>query len=255
MSYSPFSDYNIEVRLGNIAGRSMVDISGHNEDLGTTRTTVAPTLDTLDIDQSDLTTTPATVDVASTENVEDVDTTGTGLRSLTLFGLDASGIAQSETILMNGNTEVLSGLTYSAVLGWEALTWGATGFNEGVIWVGNGTFTTGVPATKYFSGDIGHNNGLSAYYVVPAAKTLLLQQIVVNATTAAAAVEIFIETSSDGAIWFTRPPLGFDAGGVITSPIIGMAGLVAGTHVRIQGVASAAATDTTAILSGMLIDD
>lgn len=255
MAYSPFSDYNIEVRLGNVAGRSMVDISGHNEDLGTTRTTVAPTLDTLDIDQSDLDTTPVTVDVASTENTQDVDTTGTGLRSLTLIGLDSAGDAQSETILMNGNTEVVSSNTYSAILGWEGLTWGATGYNEGVIWVGNGTFTAGVPATKYFSGDIRHNNGLSAYYVVPNAKTLYLQQIVVNATTAAAAVEVFVETGPDGAIWFTKDIFGFDAGGVITVPIIGMAGLVAGTHVRLQGVASAASTDTTAILSGMLVDN
>lgn len=255
MAYSPFSDYNIEVRIGNIAGRAMVNISGHDEDLGTTRTTVAPTLDTTDLDQSVIDATPATVSVASTENTQDVDTTGTGLRSLTLSGLDSSGNAQSETILMNGNTAVVSSNTYSAVTGWEGLTWGSTGANEGVIWVGTGTFTAGVPAVKLFSGDIGHNRGLTAYYVVPTAKTLYAQQIVVNATTAAAAIEIFVETSADGAIWFTEMILGFAAGGVVTSPIIGMAGIAAGTHVRLQGVASAAATDTTAILTGMLVDD
>ena len=232
----------------------MVSVNGHNEALGTTKTTVAPTLDTADLDQSVIAATPSVVSVASTD-ADDLDTTGTGMRSCTLSGLDSSGNAQSEAILMNGVTEVASSLTYSAVLGLEALTWGSTNANEGVIWAGTGTFTAGVPAVKLLSADVGHNRALTAYYVVPLAKTFVPQQITVNASSASKAVEVFVETSSDGLTWFAQAMFGFDAGGSIVAPVIGMDVQSAGTHIRLQGKSSAATTDITAILTGMLIDD
>lgn len=255
MSYFPGSDYNIQVRLGNVPGFAAVAIQGHNEDLTTNKITLAPGLTTEILTQSDLDTTAATVQVAST-SANDVNTTGTGLRTLAIIGLDAAGAAQTETVTtLNGQTAVATTATFSAVYGIRGLTAGTTGSNEGVIWVGNGTFAAGVPPTPYISTDIGFNKSLTGYYVVPAAKTFYGIQFIASLAAANKDVELFIETSADGVFWVTEAVFGVVQGDNIYGPILAMTGLVAGTHIRIQAEASAAGSDITVILDGYLVDD
>jgi len=254
MAYFPSNDYTLEVRRGNVPGHSMVGIRGHNEALGTTRVTVAPTLVSNDLDQSAIDTTPAVVSVASTD-ANDIDTTGTGLRSLTLYGLDASGAEQNETILMNGQTAVVSSNTYSAITGWEQLTTGSGNENAGTIWVGTGTFTAGVPAVRLFSGAIGHNNGLSAYYVVPAANKFYPQLIIGNVATASKDVEFFLEYSNDGSTWIVQGVFGLVSGATIVSELIALEAAIAGQHVRVRAESSAATSDVKVYVSGELVED
>lgn len=243
-------DFNLEVLRGNVSGHAMVSIFGHDEDLDSTKTTVAPSLSTTNIDQSAL---AGTVDVASTDANDTSD--GSGLRTVLLTGLDASGIIQTETIIMNGQTEVTSANSYSAVNGLKAITVGAGNVNAGTLWAGNGTFTAGVPATRYFSMNPLFNKALTAYYVIPAAKTLFFRQLVLTVATANKDVDFFIEKSSDGSVWFTEAVFGMESGD-FQSNIIDMPGLVAGTHVRIEGQSAAAGgVDCTAILSCQLVDD
>ena len=155
---------------------------------------------------------------------------------------------------MNGQTEVTSSNTYSAVTGWEALTVGSNNANEGVIWIGNGTFTGGVPATKYFSGAIGQNKGLSAYYVVPNAKTLYLQEFAANMASGTREIEFFVQASDDGAVWTTEFVFGLNEGSSIRVPIIS-GELAAGTHIRVQADASLASSIISVALAGQLVDD
>ncbi len=254
MAYFPSSDYTLEVRRGNVPGHTMVPIRGHNGALGTTQVTVAPTLASNDLDQSAIDATPATVSVASTD-ANDVDTTGTGLRSLTLYGLNSSGVEQSETILMNGTTAVVSSNTYSAVTGWEQLTTGANNENAGTIWVGTGTFTAGVPAVRLLSGEAGFNRGMSAYYVVPAAKTFYGQLFTANIGTASKDVNFYVQLSGDGAVWETVATFGLVSGASIISEVLALEPAAAGTHIRIQGLSSAATSVVNSSLSGELVDD
>ena len=254
MSYFPGNDWDIEVRKGNVPKHSVVSIIGHAETVGTQKITITPELSTGDIDQSDLTTTAATVDVAST-SANDVDTTGTGLRTLLLMGLSGAGVPQSETIALNGQTEVTSVNTYSAVLGFRGLTAGTTNSNEGVIWVGNGVFTAGLPATKYFSGDIEFNKGHTAYYVVPAATTFLGTKFIANLSSTNKDVEFFIETSVDGIFWVTEVAFGMTSGATMESIIRAMPPFAAGTHIRIRAESTTATTDITVILDGYLLAD
>lgn len=255
MSYFPSRDYNVEVRAGNVPGHAMVSIVGHDGAISTTRVTVSPNLITNNIDQSAITTTPATVGVASTDNTADA-VAGTGLLTLLLIGLDSSGNAQTETITMTGQTAAISANTYSAITGWRALTTGTGNANAGTIWVGTGTFTAGVPAVRLFAGDIGFNKGMTAYYVVPLAKTLYLTAFTATIASSTKDVEFFVETSADGAQWITENAFGLESGAVFpAAKIRASPGLVAGTHVRIEALSSAASTDVTAILAGELIDD
>ncbi len=252
MSYIGNKDYNLEVLRGNVAGHTMVAIEGHDEDLTTTHTTIHPSGTTLNIDQSGIDATPATVDVASTD--ADDTSAGAGVRTLTLSGLDSSGVAQSETITMNGQTEVTSSGTYSAVLGLRCLTWGASTFNEGTIWCGNGTFTAGVPGTKYFSMNPEFNNALTAYYVVPAGKTLYLREFTMTVATTNKDVEFFIDQSANGVNWFTEIVFGMEPG-EFQDDLRAIPGIVAGQHVRVEGISSASGTDVSTVLSCELVDD
>jgi hypothetical protein len=251
MSYIPERDWDFEVRKGNVLKHEVVAIIGHSESIGTTKVTIQPD-PSVEITQSDIDATPATVQVAST-SANDVDTTGTGAWSVLVIGLDASGVEQSETVLLNGQTAVATVNTYSAITGLRVLTAGTTGSNEGNIWVGNGTFTAGVPATPYSVADIAYNKGLCAYYVVPATKTFYGTQFIANMSSSAKDVEFFIETSADGAFWVTEAVFGFSTGATIVSPIHAMPGMPPGTHIRIRAEANTATTDITALMDGYLV--
>lgn len=246
MPYLGQMDYNLEVLKGNVPNSSMVFLNGHDQALTTTRTTVHPTGTTANIDQSGLASSAATVDVASTDaNDDDGDS---GLRTLLLQGLDSSGNAQSETITMNGQTEVTSANTYSAITGMIGTSWGASAYNEGTVWCGNGTFTGGVPATKYFSMDANGNKALTAYIVVPTSQTYYMRQITLAVATSNKDVDFYLETSSNGLNWITQAVFGMEPftwqGNIIAVP-----GLVAGTHVRVEAQSSASGTDVTAIVA------
>ena len=252
MSYIANRDYNLEVLLGNVPGHAMGSIRGHDSVLDTTRVTLAPTTTTVDINQSTIHATPATVDVASTSTNDDAG--GSGLLTVLLIGLDSSGDAQTETITMDGTTAVTSSNTYSAINGLRSISWGATTWNEGDIWVGTGTFTAGVPAVHMFAMGIRQNVGLTAYYTVPNAKRLVIRQLLFAVGTTNKDVEFFIEQSANGTNWFTEIELPFEPG-ELTSDVIGIAALPAGQHIRLEAISSASGTQATGVLGFELVDD
>lgn len=184
MAYSPSTEWVNEVRLGNISGFSVVQMQGYAEGLSTTEQTIwgnSSSVSTALIDSA------STVKVASL-NSTDTNTAGTGARTVDLIGLDASGNVQNETITMNGTTEVTSSNTYSAVNSMQVLTAGSSKKNDGDIWCGNGTFTAGIPDTKYHWMKAGNSRSKTACYTVPTGKKLWLYapRMMLNDTTKSA---------------------------------------------------------------------
>lgn len=251
------ADFNLEVRKGNVFKHEIVNIIGHKYALGTAEVVVSEVDAGDDLNQSTIDATPATVKISS---VDTGDTSGgAGLRTLTLSGLDSSGDAQSETITMNGTTEVVSANTYSAILGLRGLTWGATTWNEGIIYCGSGTVTAGKPAVLFFAMGFdaararGGNKGLSAYYVVPNGKTFYGFWLTSTVGTSGKDVQVHIQVSSDGVNWVTEEVFEYESGSVISKPIHGLSMQAAGTHIRITAISSAASTNMAASLDGYLI--
>ncbi len=253
------ADFYLEIRKANVPKHSLVNIFGHKDALGTAEVVLAELPAADDIDQSAIDATPATVKVSSSD--ADDTSAGAGLRTLTLSGLDSSGDAQSETITMNGQTGVTSANTYSAILGLKGLTWGATTWNEGIVYVGTGTITAGKPAVILTAIGFdatrarGDNKALSAYYVVPNAKTFYGVHLTGKVGTSNKDVQIHIQVSSDGVNWITEEVFEFESGSNIVKPINALPAQVAGTHIRITGVSSAAGTNVSGVLDGVLIDD
>ena len=196
------AEHNLDVLIGNVSGHIMVSIIGHDDDLTTTRTTLAPTLTTSNIDQSGISATPAVVKVASTDAADDKDSTG--VRTVRILGLDDSGVDQNEIITLEGQAEQTSVNTYQTISTIRSVTWGSGNTNAGTVWAGTGTFTSGVPATKYCAMQIDFNRSMTAYYCVPTDKTLYFRQLTVQLGSANKDVELFVEQSSNGINWFTE---------------------------------------------------
>ncbi len=247
-------DYNLEVLRGNIIGHEMVSISGHNDDATTTRVVVAPTLTTSDIDQSGIHASASTVKVASTDAND--TSAGTGLRTLTLEGLDDVGNEQEEIITLDGQNEVTSSKEYSAINGFIGLTAGSNNTSAGDIWVGNGTFTAGVPDTKYFVSERNHNHGLTAYRTVPASKTLFLRGLTFSVVGTNKEVEITIETSTDnGNLWIIEDEISGTSGMAFHVPAQSFHEIPARTHIRVRAEAAGSGSELTVVLACELIDD
>lgn len=96
---------------------------------------------------------------------------GTGARTIVVAGLDANYNEISETVTLNGQTEVLTTKSYLRVFRAYVATAGSGGTAVGTIYVGTGTVTLGVPATIYAEIPVGANQTLMAVWTVPAGYT------------------------------------------------------------------------------------
>ena len=99
---------------------------------------------------------------------------GTGARTITIFGLDADYNEVSETLTLNGQTAVNTSNSYLRINRGIVRSAGSGGENAGIIYVGTGTVTAGVPANKYLTLGAGNNQTLMCLWTVPADYTAYL---------------------------------------------------------------------------------
>jgi len=128
----------------------------------------------------------ATTMTVSSSDANDTSA-GTGARTIQIAGLDGSYNEVSETITMNGQTPVTTSNSYLRVNRGLVLTAGSGGANAGIVYVGTGTVTSGVPANKYttINGD-GTNQTLQAFWTVPAGYTAYIYQTNISTGTTSA---------------------------------------------------------------------
>jgi hypothetical protein len=118
----------------------------------------------------------ATTMTVSSSDANDTSA-GTGARTIQISGLDGDYNEISETIILNGQTPVTTSNSYLRMNRAIVLTAGSGGVNAGIIYVGTGTVTSGVPVNKYttINGD-GTNQTLQAFWTVPAGYTAYIYQ-------------------------------------------------------------------------------
>lgn len=97
---------------------------------------------------------------------------GTGARTVIVSGLDGNYNEISETVSLNGQTEVLTTNSFLRVFRAYVATAGSGGTAAGTIYFGTGTVTVGVPATVYAVISLGENQTQMALWTVPAGYTL-----------------------------------------------------------------------------------
>lgn len=103
--------------------------------------------------------------------------TGTGARTILIQGLDEDYNEIEETIALNGQTQVVTQLSYLRVYRSFVTLAGSNEGTSGVIYIGSSGATGGVPnTTVYASISIGNQTQIAAY-TVPAGYTLYIDEI------------------------------------------------------------------------------
>ena len=95
----------------------------------------------------------------------------TGARTVLVQGLDTNYNEIEETVTLNGQTAVNTSNEYLRVYRMIIQTAGSSNHNEGIVYAGTGTVTSGVPANIYAEIPAQYNQTMMAVYTIPANKT------------------------------------------------------------------------------------
>lgn len=156
--------FNLQVARGQIEGHRAITVFGFNPDIDTTELVIWPDGASVGYQH------PAATLTVSSSSTDDTSA-GTGARTVQIVGLDDDHNEISEVITLNGQTAVTTSNSYTHVNSMTVLTVGSGGKNAGILYVGSGTVTTGVPATIFNLIYTGYNASTTGAYVIPAGYT------------------------------------------------------------------------------------
>ena len=243
-------EWALEVSKGNIPGTAGVLIRGHNPDIDSTTEE-----DLNEFGNLTYLTESETMNIASTDTSD--ATGGAGLLTALVAGIANDGTALTESVTMNGSTNVLTTGSFLRVNTIVGLTVGASGWNEG-----NVTATASTAGTVQCEMDATESISQNSAYTVPANKTFFVVKAEFNAHKLAGGQSPVVEfkgyaRSSEGAAWIQLFDKTIDTGVVneldIGVPIFTAA--AAGSDIRIRGNTNEANTDVRSRLFGWLVDD
>jgi hypothetical protein len=175
--------FELQVARGFIEGHRTVTVFGYNPDVDTTEVTVWPVAGLMAHPAAAL-----QMKVSST-NANDT-AAGTGARTVTIQGLDANYVEISETVTLNGQTEVLTTNSFLRINYAFVATAGSGESAAGDIYFGTGTVTAGVPATIYNIIKFDFNNTVTGHYTVPAGYSAYLSQGLFSAGQASGSTQV-----------------------------------------------------------------
>lgn len=183
-----FEPFGLQVARNQIQGHTDIIVFGYNPDLDQTEESIWPNGGTVPH--------PTTASVLKISSTSANDTAaGTGARTVFISGVNGSFDTVSETVILNGQTEVNTVNLYLYVNEFYTLTVGSGGANAGDVNAGTGTVTAGVPALLYDMIYVGFNQRTTAHYCVPAGFTGYIIKGVITAgqATGSTAVTSFLK--------------------------------------------------------------
>ncbi len=175
--------FELQVARGFIEGHRTVVVFGYNPDVDTSEVTVWPLASIIAHPAAAL-----QMKVSSTST--DDTSSGTGARTVVIQGLDADYVEITETVTLNGQTEVLTTQSFLRINYAYVATAGNTNSAAGDIYFGTGTVTAGVPATVYNIIKYDFNNTVTGHYTIPAGYTGYLSQGLFSAGQASGSTQV-----------------------------------------------------------------
>jgi len=189
MSFIQNKDFALEVSRGKIAGISGVNKFGRSTDVDNgVKTDIWDRANAADAQPIWVAPTSAVIhNIVSSSASDDGSPPGTGARTIEVFGLtDFDTKEVSETITLNGITNVPTVNSYVVIHRMEVLTKGATNVNVGTITatgVGGGN-----PITAQIN--IGEGQTLMAIYAIPSVQIAFMTNFYLSVQTVASGKEI-----------------------------------------------------------------
>jgi hypothetical protein len=182
-AYEPF---DLQVSRGQVDGHTQYFRFGWANAIGTTNQTI-----TTAVTAGSVYVYPSSATVMKVSSASANDTSaGTGARTILVAGLDANYLPISETVILNGQTAVNTTNSYLRITYTELLTVGSNNGQVGIIYIGTGTVTTGVPATIYWQSEPTYNNFSFAGYTVPAGYTAYISSYTITNQSTTATVNV-----------------------------------------------------------------
>ena len=161
--------FELQVARGQITGHTSVIVFGYNPDVDQTRITVWPYTGILPL-------APSAIQLKVSSSSANDNSSGTGARTVFLAGLDANYREISETVTLNGQTEVLTTQFFLHINNAYVATAGSSLSAAGDIYFGDGVVTAGVPATVYDLIKSDYNSRITGSYTIPAGYTGYVSQ-------------------------------------------------------------------------------
>ena len=159
--YEPFE---LQVSRGQVAWHRAITVFGFNPDVDTAEETVWP--------GGGIYVSPSAATIMKVSSTDADDTAlGTGARTILIEGLDASYNEITETVVMNGQTQVSTTKEFIRINYARVMTAGSSNSAEGTIYIGVGTATDGVPTTAYQIIRFDYNTSVTGHYTIPAGYT------------------------------------------------------------------------------------
>lgn len=156
-------EYFHQISQGNIANNEAVNIMANNNNVATTQETVWG--------ESGLYIFPSSASTMTISSSDANDTSaGTGLRTITVQGLDTDYLEITEVVSLNGQTGVTTSNSYLRINRLIGATAGSTNSNEGTVYIGTGSITAGKPANVFNLVEIGSNISHTGIFTVPVSK-------------------------------------------------------------------------------------
>lgn len=201
MAYIKNRDFSLEIAKGNVSKHSLLTRLGHNGDIDTGAVEdlwgaggvyVAPTAARIHAIVS-----TSTNDAAA----------GTGMRTVLIYGINASYVRITETVTMNGTTPVNTVNSYLHIHLMQSQSAGSGLTNAGTI-----TATAATDATVTCQIDIGEGQSAQGAYLIPTgykAYIVKLRARMNNATANSAAV-VSLFTLPFGLAWQQKTQVGLN---------------------------------------------
>jgi hypothetical protein len=199
MSYFGTTDNSLEIGRGNVSGQSLLLKFGRNGDVDT-----GGYEDVWDGGGTWVPPTAARVHNIVSSSVNDT-AAGTGARTVTIIGLNGSYAVTTETVTLNGTTNVTTANSYTIIYRMYVVTAGSGGTNAGNI-----TATAQTDATVTAQISIGVAQTLMAIYQVPAGKTAYLRRYYasLNNATSATSADVRLLVKPFGEVYQTKHVVG-----------------------------------------------
>jgi len=169
---------------------------------------------------------------------------GTGARTVRVMGIDDDEDWEevSVDLTLSGQTPVAITPDLLRVFRGFVLTAGSVGTNDGDIWIGSGTVTSGVPANKYAGILSGNGQTLMAVYTIPVIMSnsasnkgaKIIRWYATCGASQAAYATVALQSRSFGGAWRTRRVSGIGEGGWMVDNIAWGIDIDTKTDIRVR---------------------
>ena len=252
LSFTPMvnavTDPYLEISKGNVPGHTRIHKFGHNEALSTNFESIWS--------GSNIYIYPAAATLMNLTSTDVDDLMGdTGAWNVTIYGLDAGYNQINETVALNGQTRVPTTLQYLRVYRMVVRNVGATGWNEGIIYLGTGVTAAGVPTNKYAIIDANYGQTMMTTYTIPDGYTGYIIRVGITSYTANKAFEVYLRTRPTGESWLRKEEYHLSSGQSVEHPFTPPMPIEARTDIQFMGKVDVAGGVTEVNYDLVLVED